>query len=242
MRVAAGTSGFSYKEWQGSFYPDKLPASKMLEFYAARLPTVELNNTFYRMPGEALIKSCQERTPEGFRFVLKAPRQMTHSRKLSNCEEPLARFVQVAAGLGEKLGALLFQLPPTFQKDVACLESFLRLLPASVRAAFEFRHPSWFDESTYAALRQYKAALCVADIDEHDAPAIVATANFGYLRLRRQDYTPAELAVWAEALKQQPFEQAFVFFKHEVRAPSLALAFSEHFHRASEPRAAGPVQ
>ena len=232
MRVAAGTSGFSYKEWQGHFYPEKLPASKMLEFYAAKLPTVELNNTFYRMPNEALIQSCRERTPESFRFALKAPRQMTHSRKLANCEEPLARFVQVAAGLGDKLGVLLFQLPPTFQKDLASLESFLRLLPGSVRCAFEFRHPSWFDESTYSALRQHQAALCVADVDERDPPALVATANFTYLRLRRQDYTPAELATWATALAQQPFEQAFVFFKHEVRAPALALAFSEHFRAA----------
>jgi uncharacterized protein YecE (DUF72 family) len=229
MRVAAGSSGFSYKEWQGSFYPPKFPASKMLEFYAARLPSVELNNTFYRMPGEALIQGWAARTPESFRFALKAPRQITHSRKLIECEEPLARFVQVARGLGDKLGALLFQLPPNFQKDLGRLESFLELLPAAVRVAFEFRHASWFEDAVYSALRRRNVALCVADVDDQDAPAIVPTADFGYLRLRRENYTPEQTASWANALRQQTFEQAYVFFKHEVSAPPLALAFNDYF-------------
>jgi uncharacterized protein YecE (DUF72 family) len=229
MHVAAGSSGFSYKEWQGSFYPPKFPASKMLEFYAAQLPSVELNNTFYRMPGEALIQGWAARTPAGFRFALKAPRQMTHSRKLVDCEEPLARFVQVAQGLGDKLGVLLFQLPPNLQKDLPRLESFLERLPAPVRVAFEFRHPSWFDADVYSALRRRNVALCVADVDDQDAPAIVPTADFGYLRLRRENYTPEQTAAWASALRQQPFERAYVFFKHEVSAPPLALAFNAYF-------------
>src|SRR5688572_27384113 len=145
MRVAAGTSGFSYKEWQGTFYPPKLPASRMLEFYAERLPAVELNNTFYRMPAEAMMQGWEKRTPDEFRFVLKAPRQMTHIRKLSDCEEPLARFTQAAKGLRHKLGPLLFQLPPTFQRDVARLEAFLDKVPSDLRVALEFRHPSWFE-------------------------------------------------------------------------------------------------
>jgi uncharacterized protein YecE (DUF72 family) len=229
MRVAAGTSGFSYKEWQGSFYPEKFPASRMLEFYCERLPTVELNNTFYRMPAESLIQGWDAKTPADFRFVLKAPRSLTHSRKLEDCAEPLGRFIQVASRLGSKLGPFLFQLPPFFQKNVERLEAFLSLLPDGIRAAFEFRHPSWFDEATFAALRRHNVALCTADVDDVEAPAIIPTANFGYLRLRRLDYTAAEIEAWAAQVRQQPFEQAYVFFKHEVKAPALATAFNGHF-------------
>lgn len=229
MRVTAGTSGFSYKEWQGSFYPEKFPASRMLEFYAERLPAVELNNTFYRMPAEPLIQGWESRSPADFRFVLKAPRSMTHSRKLVDCAEPLARFVHVASRLGPKLGPLLFQLPPFFQKNVEQLSAFVGSLPAGVRAAFEFRHPSWFDESTFAALRRHNVALCTADVDDVDPPAIVPTADFGYLRLRRLDYSPAELGRWADEVRRQPFGEAYVFFKHEVKAPALATAFNAHF-------------
>lgn len=229
MRVAAGTSGFSYKEWQGTFYPEKFAASRMLQFYAERLQTVELNNTFYRMPNEALIRGWNERTPEHFRFVLKAPRQMTHIKKLADCAVPLARFTEVAAILGEKLGPLLFQLPPTFQRDVERLDGFLSGVPKGVRAAFEFRHPSWFDASTYEVLRARSAALCIADVDDQAPMEIVPTADFGYLRLRRENYTEAEIAAWAERLRAQPFGEAYVFFKHEVSAPALALSFLQHF-------------
>lgn len=228
MLVATGTSGFSYKEWIGSFYPPKLPAARMLAFYAERLPTVELNNTFYRMPNEALIRGWSERTPASFRFALKAPRQMTHIRKLQDCADALTRFIAVANVLGDKLGPLLFQLPPTFQRDIDRLASFLRLLPAGVRAAFEFRHPSWFEESTYSTLREHGAALCIAEVDDQP-PALVATADFGYLRLRREDYTPPQIASWAAALRSLAFREAYVFFKHEVRAPTLAQALAEHF-------------
>lgn len=240
MRVSAGTSGFSYKEWQGSFYPEKLPASRMLGFYAERLPTVELNNTFYRMPGDALIQGWESKSPEHFRFVLKAPRSMTHSRKLVDCAEPLARFVQVASRLGGKLGPLLFQLPPFFQRDVDTLSAFLGALPKGVQAAFEFRHPSWFDEATFAALRRHNVALCTAEVDEEEARPIVPTADFGYLRLRRLDYTPAQLAAWAEELRRQPFAEAYVFFKHELEAPALATAFNAHFTAPVAPAPAAP--
>lgn len=233
MRVCAGTSGFSYKEWQGSFYPEKLPAARMLGFYAERLPTVELNNTFYRMPPEALVQGWESKSPEHFRFVLKAPRSMTHSRKLVDCAEPLARFVQVASRLGTKLGPLLFQLPPFFQKNVEQLSAFLGSLPRDVQAAFEFRHPSWFDESTFAALRSHNVALCTAEVDDEEARPIIPTADFGYLRLRRLDYTPAELTRWAENVRSQPFKEAYVFFKHELKAPALATAFNAHFPNPS---------
>jgi len=229
MRVAAGTSGFSYKEWHGSFYPEKLPASRMLEFYAEHLPTVELNNTFYRMPAEALIRGWESKSPESFRFVLKAPRSMTHIRKLSDCAEPLARFVQVASHLGAKLGPLLFQLPPTYPRNTDQLGTFLGALPGSVRAAFEFRHPSWYDESTFNVLRQHNAALCAADVDDIEPQPIIPTADFGYLRLRRLDYGRDQLEAWAGALRQQPFSEAYVFFKHELKAPALAREFNAFF-------------
>lgn len=229
MRVAAGTSGFSYKEWHGSFYPEKLPASRMLEFYTEHLPTVELNNTFYRMPAEALIRAWESKSPESFRFVLKAPRSMTHIRKLTDCEEPLARFVQVAAHLGSKLGPLLFQLPPNYPRNTDQLGTFLGALPAGVRAAFEFRHPSWYDESTFTVLRRHNAALCAADVDDVEPQPIVATADWGYLRLRRLDYAPDQLEAWAGTLRQQPFSEAFVFFKHELKAPVLARQFNALF-------------
>jgi uncharacterized protein YecE (DUF72 family) len=232
MRVVAGTSGFSYKEWHGSFYPDKLPASRMLEFYAERLPAVELNNTFYRMPAEALVQGWDDKSPAHFRFVLKAPRSMTHSRKLADCSEPLARFVSVASRLGAKLGPMLFQLPPFFKQDTERLAAFLGSLPKGARAAFEFRHPSWFDETTFAVLRRHDTALCTADVDDTEAPPIVPTASFGYLRLRRLDYTPEQLAGWAEQVRRQPFEETYVFFKHEVKAPALATEFNAHFPAA----------
>jgi uncharacterized protein YecE (DUF72 family) len=201
----------------------------MLEFYAERLPAVELNNTFYRMPAEALVQGWEDKSPASFRFVLKAPRSMTHSRKLVDCAEPLARFASVASKLGAKLGPMLFQLPPFFKQDTERLGAFLGSLPKGVRAAFEFRHPSWFDETTFTVLRRHDTALCTADVDDAEAPPIVPTANFGYLRLRRLDYTPAQLAGWAEQVRRQPFEETYVFFKHEVKAPALAAAFNAHF-------------
>jgi uncharacterized protein YecE (DUF72 family) len=241
MRVCAGTSGFSYKEWQGSFYPEKLPASRMLEFYAERLPTVELNNPFYRMPPDALIQGCESKSPEHFRFGLKAPRSMTHSRKLVDCAEPLARFVQVSSRLGAKLGPLLFQLPPFFKQNVEQLAAFLGALPRGVQAAFEFRHPSWFDESTFGVLRSHNVALCTAEVDDEEALPIVPTADFGYLRLRRLDYTPAELQSWADNVRRQLFKEAYVFFKHELKAPALATAFNAHFSSATPaPNPEGP--
>jgi uncharacterized protein YecE (DUF72 family) len=201
----------------------------MLEFYAQHLPAVELNNTFYRMPGPGAVQGWDKSTPDSFRFVMKAPRSITHSRKLLGCEEHLKRFVEVASGLGPKLGPLLFQLPPTFQRDLDRLANFLSALPSSIQAAFEFRHPSWFGDETYQLMRDHGVALCSAETADSGPPNLVATAPFGYVRLRREDYGPEDLAAWARALEAQPFEEVYVFFKHENQAPALARGLNSQF-------------
>jgi len=230
MRVAVGTSGFAYKEWKGSFYPDDLPASGMLAFYSSRFPTVEINNTFYRMPTEKVLLQWAAQVPDEFSFVLKASQRITHHARLKNVDELLEYFTRTASVLGPKLGPTLFQLPPNMKQDVARLRDFLALLPRRWRAAFEFRHASWFDDETYAALRERDAALCVADTDD-DEGHVVATAAWGYLRLRREAYDDAALEAWAERVAAQPWTEAVVFFKHEDEAtgPALAARFERLF-------------
>jgi uncharacterized protein YecE (DUF72 family) len=228
MQTFVGTSGYSYKEWKGSFYPDELPAAEMLRFYAGRFQTVEINNTFYRMPSSAVLSKWSEQVPETFVFVLKAPRSITHQRQLNDASDPLAYFWKTARALGSKLGPTLFQMPPFFKKDVARLRDFLRQLPEGCRAAFEFRHPSWFDEEIYQTLKAAGAPLCLADTDEQEPP-LVATGGWGYLRLRRSDYDPAKLQLWAQRIRSQPWESAYVFFKHEEegKGPHFAAQFTE---------------
>ena len=230
MRVLCGTSGFSYKEWKGTFYPDDLPAEEMLAHYAARLPTVEINNTFYRMPKPALLEGWATQVPEAFRFVLKASQRITHHKRLKEAGEEVAYFLGVAATLGERLGPALFQLPPNLKKDLPRLEAFLGTIPAGRRAAFEFRHASWFEEDVFEALRSRGAALCIAE-DEELATPLVATADWGYLRLRRQDYGAADVAAWAERVRAQQWGEAYVFFKHEDAGagPKLAAQLQESF-------------
>jgi uncharacterized protein YecE (DUF72 family) len=226
LEILVGTSGYGYKEWKGSFYPKDLKAADMLRYYAERLPTVEINNTFYRMPNEALLLGWAAQVPERFVFVLKGPQRITHVKRLKDAGEVVAHFFGVAAALGPRLGPVLFQLPPTAKKDLARLGSFLDTLPAGRPVAFEFRHESWFDDEVYAALRARGAALCAADTDdsgEEGAP-IVPTARFGYLRLRRAEYSEADLDAWAERVRAQPWERAFVFFKHEDAGQGPALA------------------
>ena len=226
MRVLAGTSGFSYKEWKGSFYPEDLPAEEMLAYYAARLPAVEINNTFYRMPKPALLESWAAQVPPEFRFILKASQRITHRKRLKEDGDEVAYFFQTAATLGDRLGPTLVQLPPNLKKDLPRLEAFLAVLPEKARAAFEFRHASWFDADVFAALRAKGAALCVAE-DEELATPLVATAGWGYLRLRRQDYDDAAVAAWAEKVRGQAWGEAYVFFKHEDAGsgPKLAAEF-----------------
>jgi len=231
MRVHCGTSGFSYKEWKGPFYPDKLANTAMLGFYAERLTTVEINNTFYRMPNAEMLGKWRDQVPDGFRFVIKAPQRITHQARLADCEDAVTHLWQACTALGDKLGPILFQLPPYFRKDVERLRAFAAALPDDCRAVFEFRHQSWFDDEVYATLRQAGCPLCVADTDDDRQPPLVATADWGYLRLRRSGYDDGELAGWRDRIAAQPWTEAFVFFKHEDQgaAPRLATQFSALF-------------
>jgi uncharacterized protein YecE (DUF72 family) len=227
MRIAVGTSGFSYKEWKGKFYPDDLPAKEMLSFYAARLSTVEINNTFYRMPSEKMIADWAVEVPSGFTFAVKAPQRITHQKRLKDAAEVALTFVRIAGGLGDKLGPLLFQLPPNMKKDLPRLESFLAALPSGLRVALEFRHVSWFDEEVYDTLRTHRAALCTAE-GEGLASPLVATTDWGYLRLRLGDYTDAAVGAWADRVRAQTWSDVFVYFKHdEGHAPALAAKLIE---------------
>jgi uncharacterized protein YecE (DUF72 family) len=226
VQVAVGTSGYSYKQWRGRFYPEKLPAARMLGFYARHFPAVEINNTFYRMPAPALLEKWAAETPAGFTFVLKAPQRITHQKRLGDVAGDLAYLLEAAAALGPKLGPVLYQLPPYMKKDAPRLRAFLERLPPHPPAAFEFRHESWFDDEVHALLREHGRALCLADVDEEDAPGgeLVPTTSWGYLRLRRIQYSEADLLAWAEKIRVQPWERAFVFFKHEDEAKGPEFA------------------
>ncbi len=235
MRIAVGTSGYAYKEWKGSFYPADLPSDGMLRFYGERFQTVEINNTFYRMPSEKVLLAWAAEVPDGFSFVLKASQRITHRKRLKDAKDEVEYFLRVANVLGAKLGPTLFQLPPNLKKDLPRLVDFLALVPRTWRAAFEFRHPSWFDDEVFSALKSHDAALCVADTDpaaEGDQEALVvpfvATASWGYLRLRRAGYVEPDLERWAGQVAAQAWSDAFVFFKHEEAGagPKLAAAFT----------------
>lgn len=223
MQLLAGTSGYSYKEWLGRFYPEKLPASEMLRYYAGRFSTVEINNTFYRMPAESMLAHWAQEVPDNFTFTLKAPRRITHDQRLRDTASAVAEFVRPAGALGDKLGVLLFQLPPQLKRDLPRLRDFLAALPSGKRAAFEFRSPTWQDDEVYDALRAAGAMLCVTDTDEGDTP-FVATADCGYVRLRRTHYDDAELRSWAERIALQPLACTYVYFMHEDEALGTRFA------------------
>lgn len=229
MRIAVGTSGYSYKEWKGSFYPDDLPAAKMLPFYAGHFDTVEINNTFYRMPETKTMEKWAGEVPDGFTFSVKAPQRITHQKKLAGAEDDVRHLFEVASTLGPKLGPVLFQLPPFARKDAAKLRDFIAVLPKENLVGFEFRHASWFDDEIYAILRDRDAALCIAETGESGDPdaLVVPTASWGYLRLRRTEYAEGELERWATRVTSQPWERAFVFFKHEDegKGPAFAKVF-----------------
>jgi uncharacterized protein YecE (DUF72 family) len=229
MRILVGTSGWSYKEWKGSFYPPKLPAEEMLRFYAGHFPTVEVNNSFYRIPAERVLATWAEQVPEAFRFVLKASRRVTHNNRLADGDGSLAYFLRAVNPLGERLGPTLFQLPPTFKKDVDRLRNFLALLPRRWATAIEFRHPSWFVEEVYDLLRARDVALVAVDEDETEGTGspLVATASWGYLRLRRSVYDRAALENWAARIGGSPWSQAYVFLKHEDGSPTGPAAARE---------------
>ena len=223
MQTLVGTSGYSYAPWKGSFYPEKLPAARMLGYYSERFPTVEINNTFYRMPAPELLRKWSAETPTAFRFALKSPRRITHERRLVDVADSMAQLFKAAAELGDKLGPVLFQLPPNFKKDVPRLSAFLAGLPAGARAALEFRHESWFAPDVFDVLRTRRAALCIAEDEDLSTP-LEPTADWGYLRLRRQDYTDADVAAWASRIQAQGWTDAFVFFKHEDEGKGPKLA------------------
>ena len=230
MKPWIGTSGFQYAEWKGTFYPEDLPANKMLPFYAERFSTTEINYTFHRIPAAKTIDNWKQLTPDNFRFALKAPQKITHWSKLRDCADTLRYFYDVVSGLGEKLGPVLFQLPPNFRKDTFVLGDFVNGLPGGIRAAFEFRHESWFDDEIFDTLKAREAALCIADTEKLETPK-VATANYGYLRLRREDYARTDVERWTEFVREQGsgWKDVFIYFKHEEAGigPKLARQMME---------------
>ena len=216
MATWVGTSGYNYPEWKGHFYPANLPVAKMLPYYAERFPTVEINYTFYRMPSEKLVRGWADQTPSPYKLTLKAPRRITHDSRLRQCGDLVSGLCAVAGTLGEKLGALLFQLPPNLKKDLPLFDAFLADLPPKVCAAFEFRHPSWFDDEVYDRLSRRNLVLCVADSEKLSTPVRV-TADCAYFRLRDEGYTPEDIARWAETIARETARcrDVFVYFKHE---------------------------
>jgi uncharacterized protein YecE (DUF72 family) len=226
MVLRIGTSGYSYKEWKGGFYPEDLGAADMLSYYARRLGAVEINNTFYRLPTTKLVENWASQVPAEFRFVLKVAQRITHFKRLKGVEEETGYLVKAVQALGDKLGALLVQLPPNFPRDLPRLAAFLALLPPGIRAALEVRNPSWREADLYALLEKHGVALVASQTDEEPEPEIVRTAPWGYLRLRKSSYEPGELTAWSRRIGQQGWEEAFVFFKHEQIAPDLAEKLS----------------
>ena len=219
MTILVGTSGWSYKQWKGTFYPADLAADDMLRYYGTRLPTVEINNSFYRIPKEKVLLEWADQVPPAFRFVLKASRRITHINRLRDEDGSLGYFLRTVNVLGEKLGPTLFQCPPSLPKNMELLGGFLAKVPRTWRAALEFRHQSWFDDEVYDALRAHDIALVGVEEDEGATP-LVPTASWGYLRLRKAEYGDGELRGWAERIGSQPWAETFVFLKHDEDSPA----------------------
>ena len=214
MRLRVGTSGWSYKEWRGSFYPDAMKEAAMLPYYAERFDAVELNNTFYRLPAEKSLVQWAEQVPEDFRFALKATRTITHIKRLKDVEEPVQHLYEVTRALGARRGPVLFGLPPNMKLDMERLQALLAVIPRDVPSAIEFRHESWHDAAVFDALRAHNVALCIAHSGEDETP-FVATADWGYLRLRKEAYDDDDLRDWRRRIAEQTWSDAYVFFKHE---------------------------
>jgi uncharacterized protein YecE (DUF72 family) len=227
--ILIGTSGYNYPEWKGSFYPSDLPTAKMLPYYASKFPTVEINYTFYRMPTPKLIAGWRAQVPPSFRFTLKAPKRITHDKRLRAAEvaESLNGFITAASELGPQMAALLFQLPPNFKKDLVLLNEFLSLLPPKTTAAFEFRNASWLEDDVFDALRARNIALCIADTETRETP-LVQTADYAYFRLRDEGYGDADIAKWSETAQRaaETAQDVFVYFKHEDEGKGAA--FGQH--------------
>jgi uncharacterized protein YecE (DUF72 family) len=230
MRVDVGTSGYSFPEWKGAFYPRDLPAAGMLGYYSARFPTVEINNTFYRLPRESVVTEWAQAVPDGFTFAIKASQRITHHARLKDVGDLMSYLLGVTNALGDRRGPTLFQLPPNMKKDLERLASFLTLIPRRWLAAIEFRHASWMSDDVFELLRAHDVALVIAESEDQETP-LVATAPFGYLRLHKPAYDPAALDAWAERLRSQAWERSWVYFKHDTdtAGPELAAAFATRF-------------
>ena len=226
-----GTSGYNYLEWKGTFYPADMASAKMLPYYSARFPTVEINYTFYRMPTEKLVGGWSAQTPSPFKLTLKAPRRITHDSRLRDCAEPVEAFCRVARTLADKLGTLLFQLPPFLRKNLDVFDAFLEMLPEGTPAAFEFRHVSWLDEEIYERLKRRNLALCIADSEKLSTPVRI-TADYAYFRLRDEGYTPDGIKRWGDTIASEAAScrEVFVYFKHEEegRGPEFARLLMTH--------------
>jgi uncharacterized protein YecE (DUF72 family) len=233
MNLYVGTSGYSYKEWKGSFYPEKLPAKEMLAYYSSQLPTVEINNTFYRVPQKSLLESWKEQVPRSFKFSVKASQRITHFKRLKDVKEETDYFLETVSVLQDQLGVVLFQLPPNMKKDLERFQTFVRGLPPQTRAAFEFRHPTWFGDDVLSLLSDKNLPLVVSDTDDLPVSRIDKTADWGYLRLRRVNYSEQALVQWIRRIREQDWKETFVFFKHEDEGTGPKLA-AEFIRMASE--------
>ncbi len=234
MKILAGTSGYAFKEWKGTFYPDDLKADGMLGFYATRFPTVEINNTFYRLPKEKVLLDWAGQVPEGFTFAIKASQRITHHARLKpEALDALQYLLRTTSVLGERLGPILFQLPPNLKKDVERLRNFVGELPRDRRFAMEFRHESWFDEDALSVLRDHDVTFCVSEQEDFCCP-LLATSSWGYLRLHRLDYDDAALTEWAKRAASQAWNELYVYFKHDEGTGSGPPAV-DAFTRAATP-------
>lgn len=229
-RLWVGASGYSYKEWKGSFYPETMKPDAMLAFYAQRLPSVEINNTFYQMPKAAVLEQWAQAVPDGFRFAIKASRRITHDARLKAdaAADSVAYLYRALETLGAKRGPVLFQLPPFLKKDLPRLTDFLQVLPEGHQAAFEFRNDSWFDDDVYAALKSAGASFVLSEREDDKPPPLVETAPSGYLRLRLEEYSEDDLAQWAQRLADTAWQDVHVYFMHEPTAPPYAETLLRH--------------
>ncbi len=223
--LRTGTSGYAYKEWKGGFYPEKLPQTRFLEYYSGQLGTVEINNTFYRFPGETMLHRWLGQTPDGFCFAIKGLQKITHHARLADVGPLTHDFVERCRLLHHKLGPILFQLPPNLKRDDSLLRDFMETLPRDVRATIEFRHGSWFHDTVMTLLVDFGTALCVSQGDTLEPPRI-ATAPFTYVRLRKDHYDAAELGDWRQWISQRLAEDrdVYVYLKHDGTGESAKTA------------------
>jgi uncharacterized protein YecE (DUF72 family) len=237
MKLHAGTSGYAFKEWKGSFYPRDLKDDGMLAFYASKFSSVEINNTFYRLPKEHVLVDWKSQVPEPFTFAIKASQRITHFARLKpECASAVEFLLKNTSALGDRLGPVLFQLPPNLRKDVDLLRVFLSELPFDRRFTIEFRHASWFTDDVFAALRERDIALCVTEQPDFASP-VVATASWGYARLHKLDYDEPALAEWAKRIAAQGWSEAYVYFKHDEgigSGPPAVETFNGAFRTAAE--------